>query len=247
MHAGSQNHVQGTSQQLHRVARRVRHRRGPDPRRAVRSRRRTSPRVDVRHRILAPDDRSRCRDQWRRRCVRSSIRAPVGAETMGAGKYGSPDGTTTRTGRAGGAQTLPSTHRSSSSPTISDRRSRWTAGPCSTSSTPHLPKPSPSPAPRSVSSTSESAVDQPSSATSSPPARRRRPHRRHADRARTRRARLGRARDPRAAVRHRSDSGTQRRHPPHPHQDLITGCSADPRATRVVSSRRPLAPFGRRP
>src|SRR3954447_19182285 len=47
----------------------------------------------------------------------SQLFAPgIGAEIMGAGKFGIPDGTRTRSRRARGAPTRRSTHRSSSSP-----------------------------------------------------------------------------------------------------------------------------------
>ena len=51
-----------------------------------------------------------------------------------------PGGTRTRSGRARGVPTRRSTHRSSSSPIIYARRSRWKAARRTTSSTPRLPR-----------------------------------------------------------------------------------------------------------
>ena len=56
------------------------------------------------------------------------------------GSSATPDGTRTRTGRAPGAPTRRSIHRSSSSPTTPARRSRWRAARHSTSSTPRRPR-----------------------------------------------------------------------------------------------------------
>ena len=65
----------------------------------------------------------------------------IGAEIMGAGKFGyARDGTRTRSGRAGGVPTRRSTRRSSSSPITRARRSRWRAARRSTSSTLRLPR-----------------------------------------------------------------------------------------------------------
>src|SRR5688572_4444538 len=64
----------------------------------------------------------------------------VGAEIMGANKFGPPGWLRTRSGRAGGVPTRRSTHRSSSSPTTRARRSRWRAARRTTSSTPLLPR-----------------------------------------------------------------------------------------------------------
>ena len=66
------------------------------------------------------------------------------------GSSATPDGTRTRSGRAGGVPTRRSTRRSSSSPITRARRSRWRAARRSTSSTLRLPRRSRRPArPRS--------------------------------------------------------------------------------------------------
>src|SRR3954451_7355124 len=64
----------------------------------------------------------------------------IGAEIMGAGKFGHPGWEDARSGRARGVPTRRSTHRSSSSPITPARRSRWMAARRSTSSTPLPPR-----------------------------------------------------------------------------------------------------------
>ena len=93
----------------------------------------------------------------------------IGAEIMGAESSARPDGTRTRSGRAGGVPTRHSTHRSSSSPITRARRSRWRAARRSTSSTPRRPRHSRRPARPRTARTYASAEAPPWSATSSPP------------------------------------------------------------------------------
>jgi len=91
----------------------------------------------------------------------------IGAEIMGAGKFGRRAGRTTPTGQGGGARTCRSTRRPSCSPIGRGRRSRWPAGRRSTSSTPRRPRPSTSRARRQPARTCASAAARPSPATSS--------------------------------------------------------------------------------
>ena len=95
--------------QLLDLARRVRHRRGPDPRRAVRPRRASAARVDVRHPVRCreilgePGGTEGVDDAFAER------HGPgIGAEIMGAGQVRpARAGRTTRSGAGGGATNPP--------------------------------------------------------------------------------------------------------------------------------------------
>ncbi len=131
---------------LLRLARRLWHRRGPEPRRTVRSRRRRL------HEWMFATR------WWHERSASPAAPAASTTPSCGSSLRGSaprswapgssarPDGTRTRSGRAGGVPTRRSTRRRSSSPITRARRSRWRAARRSTSSTPRRPRRSRRPA-----------------------------------------------------------------------------------------------------
>src|SRR2546429_656443 len=102
----------------------------------------------------------------------STTRSPSGPgpgsapESWEPGSSARPDGTRTRSGRAGGVPTHRSTHRPSSSPITRAHRSRWMAARRSTSSTLRLPRHSKRPARLRTARTYASAEVPPWSATS---------------------------------------------------------------------------------
>ena len=120
---------------------RVRRRRGPEPRTALRARQPGRPGlVGGRHRELAEPDRSRRHPEGS--TTTSPATSPgTSAPRSWAATSSAPSGARgrTSTGRAGGATPRRSTPRCSCSPTTCDPASRWPT-PRSTSSTPHRPR-----------------------------------------------------------------------------------------------------------
>ena len=98
-------------QQHRHLARRIRHRRRSEPGRTVRRRRRQAARMDVRHPVVERNGRPARRHRRHRRCLRAAVRSGIGAEIMGAGKFGWRGWHEPAEGRVGSRPVVPRTGR----------------------------------------------------------------------------------------------------------------------------------------